>query len=111
MLFIMLQGYMVPPPESITNSGNLATTSEDDFGTGIKADIDVEFQEEIIEPVQQEPEALQESYLLGSTSFISRLPRVQRQITSETAGQKLERENRREAVKDGFKHAWRGYSK
>jgi hypothetical protein len=107
----MLQGYMVPRPESITNRGNLAETPGDDYGTGTNADMDAGFQEEIIETVQQKPEVLQSSYLLGSTSFVSRLPKIQRQITSETAGQKLERETRREAVKDGFKHAWRGYSK
>ncbi|KAI9285226.1 glycosyl hydrolase family 47-domain-containing protein [Umbelopsis sp. AD052] len=108
-LFIMLQGYMVPRPENITNRGNLATTYEDDFSTGTSADIDTHFQDEIIETVQQEPDPLHESYLLGSTSFISRLPKIQRQITSETADQKLERETRREAIKDGFKHAWGGY--
>ncbi|KAG2172546.1 hypothetical protein INT44_002561, partial [Umbelopsis vinacea] len=108
-LFIMLQGYMVPRPENITNRGNLATTYEDDFSTGTSADIDTHFQDEIIETVQQEPEPLHESYLLGSTSFISRLPKIQRQITSETADQKFERETRREAIKDGFKHAWGGY--
>lgn len=105
----MLQGYMVPRPENITNRGNLATTYEDDFSTGTSADIDTHFQDEIIETVQQEPEPLHESYLLGSTSFISRLPKIQRQIISETTDQKLDRETRREAIKDGFKHAWKGY--
>jgi hypothetical protein len=107
----MLQGFMVPGPEKFSNSGNLATTLEDDYFEATTNGIDNQIEEENIVLVQQGPGVSQKHFLLGSSDFVSQLPQIQRTSTRETVNQQLERETRREAIKEGFKHAWRGYSK
>jgi hypothetical protein len=58
----------------------------------------------------QEPSPQYEKYLLGSSTFVSQLAKIQHDFGLETAEQKTIREARRDSVKQGFRHAWRGYS-
>ncbi|CAG8614069.1 9487_t:CDS:10 [Dentiscutata erythropus] len=55
------------------------------------------------------------SYYIGSQVYlknVSRLPKIQYHFnTPETLNEKLIRENRRESIKEGFQHAWNGYTK
>jgi hypothetical protein len=114
-LFIMFQGAMVPRPEEISSgsssSGNLATTPENDFYSSTEEDSPQFIEPALAAKPEQAPEPPHQNYLLGSSSFVSQLPRIQREPSVETDSEKAIREARRDSVKEGFKHAWRGYSK
>lgn len=48
--------------------------------------------------------------LYGLHNFVSKLPKIQRDIiTEETSEEKDEREQRRESIKQSFLHGWNGY--
>ncbi|CAO3671367.1 unnamed protein product [Umbelopsis vinacea] len=109
----MFQGAMVPRPENISSgsssSGNLATTPENDFYSSTEKDSAQFIEPALAAKPEQVPEPPHQNYLLGSSSFVSQLPRIQREASVETDSEKAIREARRDSVKEGFKHAWRGY--
>ncbi|GAB5588598.1 hypothetical protein Unana1_03498 [Umbelopsis nana] len=106
----MFQGIIVPQSETASFREILATTPENDVYTSNTASSDIEMEEESIQIIEPEPEPPKQNYLYGSSSFVSRLPRIQRSSTAETDTERLLRIARREVVKEGFRHAWRGYN-
>lgn len=101
----------MPQSETASFREILATTPENNVYTSNTASSDIEIEEEGIQIIEPEPEPPKQNYLYGSSSFVSRLPRIQRSSTAETDTERLLRTARREVVKEGFRHAWRGYSK
>lgn len=70
-------------------------------------------QEEVVVVVVEEEETPvleKQSPLNGFQGFLSKLPPMQHEFSPEPAEYTLQRESRRDAIKQSFLHGWNGYS-
>lgn len=117
-LIILFQGYLVPQPDFLVSEVTHLTPTEYPDQLVVDQPDKIEYNQtyspeppaEAEEDPEQKPLVF-ESNLLGSKSFTSQLPRIQHTFTRETEEQAAILEIRRASVKDGFRHAWKGYSK
>jgi hypothetical protein len=109
VVIITFQSCFVPQPEfMVSELTQLSPTEYHDRLVLNQPDI-MEYNNSNIPPPKQElPD---EGNLFGLNSFVSQLPRIQHTFSRETEEQAVLRESRQQSVKDGFKHAWKGYSK
>ncbi|KAM3588342.1 hypothetical protein VKS41_000790 [Umbelopsis sp. WA50703] len=107
VVIITFQSCFVPQPEfMVSELTQLSPTEYHDRLVLNQPDI-MEYNNSNIPPPKQElPD---EGNLFGFNSFVSQLPRIQHTFSRETEEQAVLRESRQQSVKDGFKHAWKGY--